>query len=325
MNRIAMIVLLIVTLFGLSSSQHEEAKLSLLKTFKSSLIGKVLDPRRASDENGQTEKGGFSIPFLNRQSNAQTQYNLFGFQDENKFQLFNKKVQPTIKPSQYVKFPRINSAIEKFKQQIMPQQSPVIPQSEAPKSLATKSVVLHQQLKQQLSPVIPQSLAPKSLAQQIVAAKYQQDQQLKTSPFIPQSEAPQYQQHQQLKQQLSPVIPQSAAPISLVPQVVAPQYQQHQQLKQQSVAPISLAPQVLAPQYQQHQQYEHLSPVIPQSAALINDAPQYQQHQQSNQQLSHVIPQSAAPQTVAQQYPQQQQYEHHEQYYFQTSPALPYF
>ena len=128
-----MIVFLMVALFGLSSAQDEETKLSLLNMFTSSIIGKVFDSRKVGEEDGKIERAVFSNPFLNRPVNAPPKWsNLFGLQGDNKFQLFKKKVQTTLKPAQYVKYPRISSAIEKFKQPVKSQLSPVIPQIVAP-------------------------------------------------------------------------------------------------------------------------------------------------------------------------------------------------
>ena len=139
-----------VAFFGLSSAQDEEKTLSLLNTFTSSIIERVLDSRKVGEEVDTKERTIFTFPFLNRPQNAPTKFNLFGVQEANKVQLFKKKVQSTIKPTQYVKFPRISSAIEKFKLPSKPQLSPVVPQI-APQYQQNKQYYNHYET----APVLP--------------------------------------------------------------------------------------------------------------------------------------------------------------------------
>lgn len=117
----------IVSLFGLSSAQDEERRLSLLNTFTSGIIERVLDTKRAGEVVDNKERSFFTNQFSSQQISP-TKLNLLGLQGANKVQQFKKKVQETIKPTQYLKFPRISSAIEKFKLPSKPQSSPVIPQ-----------------------------------------------------------------------------------------------------------------------------------------------------------------------------------------------------
>ncbi|CAO1440928.1 unnamed protein product [Diamesa serratosioi] len=149
MKSLLMIVIIVVALFGLSSAQDEEQRSSILNTFTSSIIERVLDSKRV-DEDGDN-RGLFLNTFLNRPSNGPSKFNLLGLQGANKVQLFKKKVQTTIKPTQYVKFPRISSTIEKFKQQSKPQLSPIIPQI-APQYQDNQQYYNHFQ---QSAPVLP--------------------------------------------------------------------------------------------------------------------------------------------------------------------------
>lgn len=127
MKGILIIVVSIVALFGLSSAQDEERRLSLLNTFTSGIIERVLDSNLAGKEVDNKERSLFTNPFSNQQINP-IKLNLLGLQGANKVQQFKKKVQETIKPTQYLKFPRISSSIEKFKLPSKPHISPVIPQ-----------------------------------------------------------------------------------------------------------------------------------------------------------------------------------------------------
>lgn len=121
-------MIVFVALFGLSSAQDENQRLSILNTFTSSIIGRVLNSRRADEDVDSKNRAIFTNPYLYRPSTTPLKLNLLGLQGANKVQIFKKKVHETIKPAQYIKFPRISPTIEKFKQPLKSQISPVIPQ-----------------------------------------------------------------------------------------------------------------------------------------------------------------------------------------------------